>query len=88
MLFTGNTLYKSRDFAGAIAAYEKAFSLNPDPVYLNNLAAVYLEQGEFDQCIKTCERAVDEGREKRVDYKVIAKFVQHTHILVQITSYI
>jgi len=69
----GNTLYKSRDFSGAIAAYEKAFSLNPDTVYLNNLAAVYLEQGEFDQCIKTCERAVEEGRERRVDYKVIAK---------------
>ncbi|POV94353.1 hypothetical protein PSHT_16266 [Puccinia striiformis] len=54
----GNALYKSRDFAGAIAAYEKAFSLNPDTIYLNNLAAVYLEQGEYDQCIKTCERAM------------------------------
>ncbi|POV94970.1 hypothetical protein PSHT_15912 [Puccinia striiformis] len=69
----GNALYKSRDFAGAIAAYEKAFSLNPDTIYLNNLAAVYLEQGEYDQCIKTCERAIEEGREKRTDYKVIAK---------------
>lgn len=69
----GNTLYKSRDFAGAIAAYDKAFSLCPDPVYLNNLAAVYFEQADFDECIKTCERAVDEGRERRADYKVIAK---------------
>ncbi|KAA1123717.1 Hsp90 cochaperone [Puccinia graminis f. sp. tritici] len=78
----GNNLYKSRDFAGAIAAYEKAFSLNPDPVYLNNLAAAYFEQGEFDECVKTCERAVEEGREKRVDYKVIAKFVKKDCLLI------
>jgi stress-induced-phosphoprotein 1 len=78
----GNNLYKSRDFAGAIAAYEKAFSLNPDPVYLNNLAAAYFEQGEFDECVKTCERAVEEGREKRVDYKVIAKFVKKDPVLI------
>lgn len=69
----GNTLYKARDFPGAIAAYEKAFSLNPDPVYINNLAACYFEQGDYDTCIKQCQRAVDEGRERRVDYKVIAK---------------
>ncbi|KAG0146577.1 hypothetical protein CROQUDRAFT_514641 [Cronartium quercuum f. sp. fusiforme G11] len=69
----GNTLYKSRDFPAAIIAYEKAFSLNPDPVYLNNLAACYFEQGDYDACIKECNRAVEEGRERRVDYKIVAK---------------
>lgn len=69
----GNALYKCRDFLGAIAAYEKAISVYPDPVYLNNLAAVYFEQGDYDQCIKTCDRAVEAGREQRADYKVIAK---------------
>lgn len=37
------------------------------------LSAVYYEQGEYDQAIKTCERAADEGRELRADYKMIAK---------------
>ncbi|KAI8444038.1 hypothetical protein BY996DRAFT_8505090 [Phakopsora pachyrhizi] len=69
----GNNLYRSRDFDGAISAYKRAFSLNPDPIYLNNLAACYFEKGDYDECIKQCERAVEEGRERRVDYKTIAK---------------
>lgn len=69
----GNTFYKSREFSKAIESYEKAFSLNPDPIYLNNLAACYFEDGQFDRCIEQCQRAVDEGRERRVDYKVVAK---------------
>ncbi|CAH7674428.1 hypothetical protein PPACK8108_LOCUS9335 [Phakopsora pachyrhizi] len=69
----GNNLYRSRDFDGAISAYKRAFSLNPDPIYLNNLAACYFEKGDYDDCIKQCERAVEEGRERRVDYKTIAK---------------
>lgn len=38
-----------------------------------NLLAVYFEQGEYDLCIKTCEEAVDRGRELRADFKLIAK---------------
>ncbi|CAH7672377.1 hypothetical protein PPACK8108_LOCUS7179 [Phakopsora pachyrhizi] len=53
----GNNLYRSRDFDGAISAYKRAFSLNPDPIYLNNLAACYFEKGDYDE----------------VDYKTIAK---------------
>ncbi|KAI8450350.1 hypothetical protein BY996DRAFT_8550684 [Phakopsora pachyrhizi] len=56
----GNNLYRSRDFDGAISAYKRAFSLNPDPIYLNNLAACYFEKGDYDECIKQCERAVEE----------------------------
>jgi stress-induced-phosphoprotein 1 len=35
--------------------------------------AVFYEQGEFDKAIATCEKAADEGRELRADYKMIAK---------------
>lgn len=35
--------------------------------------AVYFEQGEYQKCIETCDKAVEEGRDLRADYKVIAK---------------
>lgn len=70
----GNAAYKARDFATAIAVYEEAISLLPtDPVYYNNLAAAYFEQGEWAKCVETCEKATEVGRETRADYKVIAK---------------
>lgn len=41
--------------------------------FLNNKAAVYFEQKNFQECIKQCEKAVDVGRENRADFKIIAK---------------
>ena len=35
--------------------------------------AVYFEQGQYDECIKECEEAVEIGREHRADFKLIAK---------------
>jgi len=69
----GNAAYKKREFDTAAAHYEKAYSLEPSIVYLNNLAAVEFERGQLDKCIEVCQRAVDEGREARADYKLIAK---------------
>lgn len=40
---------------------------------LIHLKAVYFEQGEYQKSIETCEKAVEEGRELRADYKVFAK---------------
>lgn len=37
------------------------------------MQAVQFEQGEYDKCIATCDRAVEEGRSLRADYKLIAK---------------
>lgn len=37
------------------------------------ILAVYFEQGEYKKAIETCEKAVEEGRELRADYKVYAK---------------
>ncbi|KAG8721995.1 Hsp90 cochaperone [Ceratobasidium sp. 394] len=70
----GAEAYKKRDFATAQEAFAKAWEISPtDITYLTNLAATYFEQGEYDKCIETCEKAVEEGRSIRADYKLIAK---------------
>lgn len=69
----GNTLYKQRKFDDAIACYSKAWDLHKDITYLNNKAAAEYEKGDYDASIQTCQAAVDEGRDMRADYKLIAK---------------
>ncbi|KDE03759.1 hypothetical protein MVLG_05763 [Microbotryum lychnidis-dioicae p1A1 Lamole] len=69
----GNEAYKARDFDKAVELYDQAWNTHKDITYLNNLAAVYFEQADYDKCIQTCEKAVDEGRDMRADYKLIAK---------------
>ncbi|EDK39291.2 hypothetical protein PGUG_03389 [Meyerozyma guilliermondii ATCC 6260] len=69
----GNTLYKQKKFDEAIALYQKAWDLHKDITYLNNRAAAEYEKGDYDAAIQTCQTAIDEGREMRADYKIIAK---------------
>ncbi|KAJ7229034.1 activator of Hsp70 and Hsp90 chaperone [Mycena pura] len=70
----GNEAYKKRELEEAAAQFSKAWDLWPkDITFLTNLAAVYFEQGEYDKAIETCEKAVEEGRSLRVDYKLVAK---------------
>ncbi|KAF3921549.1 hypothetical protein AA313_de0202671 [Arthrobotrys entomopaga] len=69
----GNDAYKKRNFDVAIEHYNKAWELHKDITYLNNLAAAKFEAGDFEGCIKECEKAVEEGREIYADFKLIAK---------------
>jgi stress-induced-phosphoprotein 1 len=69
----GTDAYKKRNFDEAISHYSKAWELHKDITYLNNLGAAYFEKGEYDETIKTCEKAVEEGREIYADFKMIAK---------------
>jgi len=69
----GTEQYKKRNFDEAIAHYTKAWELFKDITYLNNLGAAHFEKGDYDAAIKTCEKAVEEGREIYADFKVIAK---------------
>lgn len=68
-----NKLYKAKKFDDAIALYNKAWETFKDITYLNNRAAAEFEKGEYDIAIKTCEDAIEEGRDMRTDYKLIAK---------------
>ena len=45
------------------------------------VAAVYFEQGEYEQSIKECEKGVEIGREHRADYKLIAKWVHPSSLV-------
>ncbi|KAM7531157.1 hypothetical protein LguiB_034567 [Lonicera macranthoides] len=71
---SGNAAYKKKDFETAIHHYTKAIELNDEDIsFLTNRAAVYLEMGKFEDCIKDCEKAVERGRELRSDYKMVAR---------------
>uniref|UniRef100_A0A2P2HXJ6 Stress-induced-phosphoprotein 1 n=1 Tax=Hirondellea gigas TaxID=1518452 RepID=A0A2P2HXJ6_9CRUS len=70
----GNAAYKKKDFATATTHYEKAIEIDPtDMTFLNNLAAVKYEQKDYVECIASCDKAVEVGRENRADFKLIAK---------------
>jgi len=70
----GNALYSQKKFAEALAIYQKASDLDPtNPIYFNNIAAVYLEQKEYEKCITTCEKAVEVGRSQRAPLDIIAR---------------
>eukprot|EP00088_Acartia_fossae_P053946 TRINITY_DN6163_c0_g1_i5.p1 TRINITY_DN6163_c0_g1~~TRINITY_DN6163_c0_g1_i5.p1 ORF type:complete len:327 (+),score=110.15 TRINITY_DN6163_c0_g1_i5:48-1028(+) len=70
----GNQAYKKKDFDTAITHYKKAIELDPtNLIFHTNLAAVYFEMKNLDECIKECSTAVEVGREQRADFKLIAK---------------
>ncbi|KAF5387737.1 hypothetical protein D9615_000064 [Tricholomella constricta] len=70
----GAAAYKQKNFEEAATQFQKAWDLWPkDVTFLTNLGAVYFEQGDYDNAIETCEKAVEQGRSIRADYKMIAK---------------
>ncbi|GKU95487.1 hypothetical protein SLEP1_g8844 [Rubroshorea leprosula] len=70
----GNVAYKKKDFETAISHYSKAMEFDDEDIsYLTNRAAVYLEMGKYEECIKDCDQAVERGRELRFDFKMIAR---------------
>ncbi|OQD72659.1 hypothetical protein PENDEC_c020G01358 [Penicillium decumbens] len=69
----GNDFYKKKQFDQAIEHYEKAWELNKDVTYLNNVGAAKFEKGDYNGAIETCQKAVEEARDLRADFKTIAK---------------
>lgn len=68
-----NKLYKEKKFDEAIELYNKAWNTFKDITYLNNRAAAEFEKGDYEITLATCELAVEEGRNMRADYKIVAK---------------
>jgi len=70
----GNTFYKSKDFDKALECYNKAIELNPENVvYLINKAAVFFETQKYEECIQTCDEAIEKGKTYKTDTKNLAK---------------
>ncbi|KAL9952289.1 hypothetical protein ACROYT_G039524 [Oculina patagonica] len=70
----GNAAYKRKDFDTALEHYGKAIDLDPTNIsFLTNRAAVFFEQGKFDECIEECEKAIKLGRDQQAGYQLIAK---------------
>ncbi|KAI1334625.1 hypothetical protein F5Y15DRAFT_401087 [Xylariaceae sp. FL0016] len=69
----GTENYKKRNFDQAIEHYSKAWDMHKDITYLNNLGAAYFEKGDYQKCIETCTKAIEEGRMIYADFKTIAK---------------
>jgi len=57
----------------AIEHYSKAWDLHKDITYLTNLSAAKYEKGDYQGAIEACEKAIEEGREVRTDFRIIAK---------------
>ncbi|KAI8866989.1 TPR-like protein [Ramicandelaber brevisporus] len=70
----GNAFYKKKKLTEALDCYERAIALDGTNVsIINNKGATLFELGRFEDCIATCEQAVEVGREQYADFKLIAK---------------
>lgn len=69
----GTEDYKKRQFDAAIEHYGKAWDIHKDITYLTNMSAAQFEKGDYEAAIGSCKKAIEEGREVRTDFKIIAK---------------
>ena len=81
----GTENYKKRQFDAAIEHYDKAWETHKDITYLTNKSAALFEKGDYEGAIKTCETAIQEGREVLVDFKIIAKYAEAHHLYLRPT---
>mmetsp|Transcript_23699 Transcript_23699/g.39551 ORF Transcript_23699/g.39551 Transcript_23699/m.39551 type:complete len:561 (-) Transcript_23699:335-2017(-) len=77
----GNAFYKSKQFAEALAAYDEAVSIDPtNLMVINNKAAVYIEMGEIDTAITTCESIFEKAKTEGVKLSYEEKAKVHQRI--------
>jgi stress-induced-phosphoprotein 1 len=69
-------IFTEKKFDEAIAAYDEAFSIDSNILYLNNKAAVYIELGRCDEAIAICLDALEVGKSNRASFEDRAKVYQ------------
>jgi stress-induced-phosphoprotein 1 len=73
----GNALYKAKQFAEAIAAYDEAYAVDPtNLMVLNNKAAVYIEMNESDNAISVCNEILEKASSVKLPFDDRAKVYQ------------
>lgn len=70
----GNDFYKKKQPDEAIEHYNRAWELNKDITYLNNIGAAKFEKGDYQGAVEICQKAVEEGRDLKADFKLMAKY--------------
>lgn len=66
----GKEKLRGADIPGALAAFEKAFSIVPDPRYVYNTCLAYEAQERWDDAIAACKRARTMNPEPRLVAKI------------------
>lgn len=67
-------MYKAKKFDEAKAAYSMAIELNPeDLIYYTNLAAVHIEEKNFDLAVAECDKAIAKSKEGIYDFVKLGK---------------
>lgn len=73
----GNTLYKNKQFADAIAAYDEAYTTDPtNLMVLNNKAAVFVESGQVDDALALCAEILEKASSVKLSFEDRAKVYQ------------
>lgn len=72
----GNALYKEKKFEEAIAAYDEAFKIDQNMMFMNNKAAVLIEMGQCKEAIDLCTEAIEVGKSHRATFEDRAKVYQ------------
>ncbi|KAG1682020.1 Stress-induced-phosphoprotein 1 [Nymphon striatum] len=69
-----NDKKEKKEFETALSHYNNAVRLDPkNMTFLNNIAAVYFEQNEYEKCVEQCKKAIDVGHENRASFENVAK---------------
>jgi stress-induced-phosphoprotein 1 len=70
----GNTFYKAKQFPEAVAKYDEAVAVDPTNIMvLNNKAAVYIESGDIDLALQTCQEVLDRAGSVKLPFEDRAK---------------
>jgi stress-induced-phosphoprotein 1 len=83
----GNAHFKSKEFEQALQNYEKAIAVLPDEMsYYGNKGAVLIEMGRHDECVETCQAALDRRYEMNGNNPGGASYEKVAKLLCRIAS--